>query len=132
MNAVNGIRTWWQIQTGEDDTPFDGDSSAFFVSLMFHMVLLIVLGFMPLTPNDSEVKLTFTAPLSEELEDELEVPEQFFFSDQPSEEIGANSLSGAQMAMSEAAIVAESSDIPTPDDLPWRTSPRSVSTTQLK
>lgn len=118
MNAVNGIRTWWQLQTGEDDTPFDGDSSAFFVSLMFHMVLLIVLGFLPLTPNENEVQLTFTAPLNEELEDELEVPEQFFFSEQPSEEIGANSLNGSQMAMSEAAIVAEMSDVPSPNDLP--------------
>jgi hypothetical protein len=103
------------MQTGEEDTPFDGDSSAFFASLTFHLVLLIVLGFLPLRGNENESQVTLTAPVYEDLEDELELPEQFFFSEQPTpDEIGANSEQGSQEALSEAPVVAEVSDVPTP------------------
>jgi hypothetical protein len=111
------LRTWWQVQTGEEDTPFDGDSSAFLVSLVFHMALLLALGLIPLVYRDTQVTLTITAP-TEELEiEDLQVHEEFAFSEQPSIDVGANSVGDVQMAMSLAQEISEISDVPSPIEM---------------
>src|SRR5207248_6909988 len=88
LNMIQGLRTWWQKRTGEDETPFDGDSPAFMVSLLTHLVLVIALGLVPLVVKNEQVNLTVTS-VTEEDKVELRVPEEFYFSDQPSEEVGA-------------------------------------------
>lgn len=117
MSLLNNLRTWWQVQTGEEDTPFDGDSSAFFVSLIFHCCLLICLGVVPLVFPDKQVSLTVTAPLEEIEEPELELPQEFAFADQPVAEIGANSVQGELAAMSLAQEISEISVVPSPSEL---------------
>jgi len=117
VKVISQLRTWWQHQTGEEDTPFDGDSSAFVTSLVVHLCLLVALGFVPLYLPEPQLMLTLTAPVEEELETELTLPEEFTFSDEVTEEIGANSFNGEQMAFSEAPIVADVSNVPTPTEL---------------
>jgi von Willebrand factor type A domain len=116
-NMIHGLRTWWQRQTGVDETPFDGDSPAFIVSLLTHLVLVVALGLTPLMTPDNQITLTVIA--SPEMEDmvELRVPEEFYFSNQPSEEVGANSVQGESMALSEAPLISEVSVIPSHQDL---------------
>ena len=112
MKMIQGLRTWWQKQTGEDETPFDGDSPAFIVSLLAHLVLVIALGLTPLIVSDNQVTLTVVSvPETEEIE-ELKVPEEFYFAEQPSQDVGANSVQGEAMALSEAPIISEVSVIP--------------------
>jgi len=41
---LGGIRRWWQRTTGEEDTPFDGDTPAWAVSLAFHILALLLLS----------------------------------------------------------------------------------------
>src|SRR4051812_3102392 len=116
VKIIQGLRTWWQKRTGEDETPFDGDSPAFMVSLLTHLVLVIALGLVPLVVKNEQVNLTVTS-VAEEDKVELRVPEEFYFSDQPSEEVGANSVQGEAMALSEAPIISEVSVIPSHADL---------------
>ena len=65
MDLIKNLQTWWQEKTGEEETPFDGDSSAFFASLLFHMLLLIILGLVPFVFENPNVSLTIAAPLKE-------------------------------------------------------------------
>lgn len=117
MTLINNLRTWWQVQTGEDDTPFDGDLTAFFASLIFHMALLICLGILPMLAKEPAISLVVTAPMEEIEEPEPEVVQDFAVSDQVAEEIGANSVAGEQMAMSLAPVIADVSAVPAPDDV---------------
>ena len=114
---IQGLRTWWQKQTGEDETPFDGDSPAFLVSLLTHLVLVVALGLTPLVVPTNELSLTVVSVPETEVVVELKVPEEFYFSDQPSEEVGANSVQGDAMALSEAPIISEVSAIPSHHDI---------------
>lgn len=114
---IQGLRTWWQKQTGEDETPFDGDSPAFIVSLLTHLALVVALGLTPLVVPQNQITLTVVSvPETEEVV-ELKVPEEFYFSEQPSEEVGANSVQGEAMALSEAPIISEVSAIPNHQDI---------------
>ncbi len=117
MSVVENMRTWWQMQTGEEETPFDGDSGAFIASLIFHCFLLLALGLIPLVLRDHQVTLTVSAPIDEVLEEELKVHEDFAVNDRPTENIGANSVGDFEMAMSLAAVVSDVSDVPSPIDL---------------
>lgn len=117
MPALDGLRHWWQKQTGEDQTPFDGDSGAFVASLVFHMLLLIALGLAPLVAHDSRVALTITTPVVDEEEPELEVPEEFAPSEFTADEIGANSVHGDMMALSMAPEVSDISEVVIPVDM---------------
>lgn len=112
MKLIQGLRHWWQNQTGEDETPFDGDSPAFFVSLIVHLVVLVALGLIPLVLSNNQVTLTITQVTEEEVEPEVKLPEEFFFSEQPAEQVGANSMAGDTVALSLASVVAEMSEVP--------------------
>ena len=111
MRAMDGLRQWWQRQTGEEETPLDGDSPAFIVSLLVHLVVLVTLGLVPLIIKSNQVTLVVqAAPEAKEVE--ITLPEEFYFSEQPAEEVGANSTSGEAMALSLAPVVSEISQIP--------------------
>src|SRR5687767_7811234 len=100
VSIFHGIRHWWQRRTGVDDSPLDGDTSAFGVSFVLHMLLLIILGLWPMiTPPEPAIVLVSSATLPEEVE-QFRVPEEFYFNLQPSLEVGANSISGQMMALS--------------------------------
>lgn len=119
MSLVRKLQQWWQTKTGEEETPFDGDSSAFFASLLFHMLLLIVLGLVPFVLNNPNVSLTIAAPLEEELEEpELMLPKELADSPLIAEDLGANSAGETGMAMSLAQIVSDVSVVPSPTELP--------------
>jgi len=109
VKLIEDLRSWWQLQTGDEDTPFDGDSTAFIASLIFHMCLLLTLGLVPLVFPDNQVSLTVDASPDEDLED---LQEEFAFSNRSAEDIATNSSSGFEMAMSMAAVVSDVSDIP--------------------
>jgi hypothetical protein len=107
-----GWREWWQRQTGEEETPLDGDSPAFVVSLLVHLGVVVTLGLVPLIIKSNQVTLTVSAPVPEEQDVELKLPEEFYFSEQPAEEVGANSVNGDAMALSLAPVISEVSQIP--------------------
>jgi len=108
VSLIAGLRTWWQKQTGEEETPFDGDAPAFFVSLVTHLVLMLVLAFVSANPDERPVMLTISMPpVEEEPIEEIDVPKQVVFSELPSERVGANSQNGEEVALSQAPTVSE-------------------------
>lgn len=116
MKLIQGLRRWWQERTGEEETPFDGDSPTFVVSLAFHLVLLVVLSLIMVPIKSNQISLVVTTPIVEEEKKELELPEEFYFSELPADEVGANSVNGTEMAFSEAPVVSEVSAVPSPNE----------------
>lgn len=112
------LQDWWRQQTLEDDSPVDNDSISFVSSFIVHLLLVLVLGFMPwaMPPEENVVVLTSTA--TDEVEPELlKTPQEVYFSNQISDQIGANSVDGDMMALSMAPEVSEISDLPVPLDV---------------
>ena len=116
MKMIAGLKSWWQRQTGEEETPFDGDSPAFIVSLLVHLGILLVLGFVPVLLEENQITLTISTTTPED-KVELTVPEEFYFSDAPAEEVGANSVNGEFAALSVAPTISEISAISSHTDL---------------
>ena len=52
---LSRIKRWWQLRTGQTDTPFDGESPYWIVSLLVHMAVLIFLAKM-LVPVEEKVE----------------------------------------------------------------------------
>lgn len=119
MSVVQGLRNWWQLQTGEDSTPFDGDSFAFLASLVVHVLVLLALGLAPLGVDPPATVLTIVAPaIEEDPIQELTLPDDFAISERQLPEIGASSEAGSAMALSAAEVIGEISDVPRPLDIP--------------
>lgn len=119
MKMIDTLRRWWQVQTGEEETPLDGDSPAFVFSLLVHMTVVIVMGMIPILTQDKTITLVVSATPDEKIEEklELDLPEQFYFNEQPADQVGANSQFGTAMAMSEAPVVSEVSVVPNPAEV---------------
>jgi hypothetical protein len=103
------LRRWWQDRTGEDETPFDGDTPAWIVSFGIHLGLLVILTLVWIFEKDAPVQLV----LSPTEEIEPEVVQEFHFAKDPLEEIGANSIAGTTTAMALAPNLSDVSDVPT-------------------
>jgi hypothetical protein len=118
VKLINQLRTWWQERTGEEETPFDGESPTFIVSLLVHLVMLVALAIWKVPVEDKGITLVIKTPILEEKKEELKLPEEFYFSELPAEQVGANSVNGTEMALSEAPVVSEVSAIPSPNEEP--------------
>lgn len=112
MTAIDGLRAWWQRRTGEEELPIDGDASAFLISLVVHLTLLVTLGLIPavIKPDRPTLHVSITPPEAKEVESAL--PEEFSFSSLPASQVGANSYLGEAMALSLAPVVADVADVP--------------------
>jgi hypothetical protein len=112
VKLAERLQSWWQQQTGEEETPFDGDATAFVTSLIFHLCLLVALGLIPLVFTSQQVALTITAPQEDLPEEELELPQEVHFSEQPAVQVGAASSSDVDVALSIAPVVSDFSEVP--------------------
>jgi hypothetical protein len=126
VKLIDRLRLWWQLHTGEEETPFDGDTPAWLVSMAFHFVLLVVVTFMPVLFERQDDRVQLAIMPDEEIE-EIEVPEEFYFNERPAEQIGANSVSGVEMAQALAQVIDEISDVPNPLDV----NPTEVATIEI-
>ena len=112
-SMLDRARLWWQIRTGEEDTPFDDDMYGWVISMSVHLAALVILGiFITLVKPEPHMLIELSTIDEEELEEEEKIIEEFAFSEEKVDEIGANSFSGVAMAMAEAPIEAELSEIP--------------------
>jgi hypothetical protein len=107
---IDGMRGWWQVQTGEEETPFDGDAPAWMISMIVHMVGLLLIAFVSIIPPEPELVLTIETPEEEEVE-ELELPEKFMYEEQPTDLIGAGSMGGVEMALAQAPELSDISEV---------------------
>ncbi|QGJ69755.1 VWFA domain-containing protein [Planctomycetales bacterium 10988] len=110
QRVVNRLRETWQYWTGEEETPFDGESSAWVVSLGVHLLILVGLAIFALVvPNDQ-----ITLEIVQQKEEDVEPPEDLltettFDMDNISEDIGSQSMAAAEAAQAAADILDEQS-----------------------
>ena len=114
MQIMEPLRLWWQKRTGEEETPFDGDAPAWVISMVVHVGLLVLLTAIGISITSDRTDLVLSTERIEEIE-ELQDLDEVFFSEQTTEQIGANSVSGEQAALAMAAVKSDISDVPTPE-----------------
>lgn len=93
----------------------DRDTKAFLISLGVHVALLVALAAFPIfeAVKDSPMLMLSAVPRMEEPE-EFRLVDEIAFSEEPTEEIGANSIGNSGMAAALAPTMAEISEVPTP------------------
>ena len=109
MGPIQHVRRWWQQQTGEEETPLDGDTPAWLVSLGVHVCVLLGMA-SAITPRPEPVvpALTILQPPETE-EPEFVEPETVAISEEVTESAGAESQNSTEAAQAVAALVAEES-----------------------
>ncbi len=110
MSLTRALRRRWQHLTGQQETPLDGDTPAWILSLVFHLVVIVLLSEilkLQFAPPVEPPVVVVTVPLEAE---EPQLAKEFFFSYEDQEEIGSDSELGETIADS-LAPVEEESDI---------------------
>ena len=113
---IQAIRHWWQKRTGQFDTPVDGEMPFWFVSLAFHLLLLVLLAKI-LMPKAVDEDIVLSAEnidveLSEEAEPEVQ------FEDVLTQEVGANSDASLEEAVAQAVEFSELNEEPPEIEFP--------------
>ncbi len=70
MRFVRQLKNWWKVQSGRDDTPLDGETPYWLLSLVFHVALLLALATLLVEYQKREriaVTLNPTVPEIEEM-----------------------------------------------------------------
>lgn len=108
--VVERLREKWQEWTGEEDTPFDGDMSAWTVSFLVHIGVVVALAVLVLVYPQQQITLVIETETEEEVEDELkDIEEVYFDMDDTSDDVGANSMAGEMAALAQAQVLSEES-----------------------
>lgn len=117
MTLFHRLQRWWQVQTEQDDALFDRDAPAFLVSLVFHLVLLLVLGLLTLAMPDHQITLVVAPPVEDLPIEDLQLPRDFSISDRLSLDVDTQAVGDFQMAQSMAEQVSKVPDIPSPIEI---------------
>lgn len=113
MSSFHRFRLWWQEYTGEEETPFDGDTPAWAVSLVLHVAVLLSMALigLPVAPaKPRPIAIVATEPVETEVL--LEPPQELTVSVEPQPEAGAQSDDALEMAQALAPTIAEESIVP--------------------
>lgn len=113
VSSLDRFRLWWQEYTGEEETPFDGDTPAWAVSLVLHVTVLLAMALigLPVAPaKPRPISIVATEPVETEVL--LDPPPEITVSVEPQPEVGAQSEDALEMAQSLAPTIAEESILP--------------------
>ena len=105
---LKALKRWWQIRTGEDETPFDGDAPAWVISFVVHVAVIV--GLTLIWVYRPEPSLVLTMPSEEDLVEPI--VQDFFYAKDAQADIGANSVNGVTMAQALAPKYSDISDVP--------------------
>jgi hypothetical protein len=112
MAMLENARRWWQEYTGEDETPLDGDTPAWVVSLGIHVAVLLTLAVAGLSVVPGSPKpITFIETPADEPDVLLDLPVEVVVVDEQPES-GASSEHAVEVAQSLAPVIAEESVVP--------------------
>ena len=120
MKLVESLRSWWQVQTGDVTTPFDGDSAAFLGSFLVHLAILLALGFAPIVIDQEKPQVgdyrsgagTNRSNRSRRLPKSLPSRPAARRTSEPTAKAGTHT------AMSSAEVLDPISDVPHPAEIP--------------
>lgn len=109
MGPVEQARRWWQQYSGEEETPLDGDTPAWAVSLVIHVAVLLALALAALQPPPRSVPaITIVqAPIEEQVV--FEPVTEFEVADVPVDDAGAQS---AQSTVAAEALATTQAEVP--------------------
>jgi hypothetical protein len=107
MSFVESARRWWQEYTGEEETPLDGDTPAWAVSLVLHVAVLLSMALVGLQKVETTQKtITIVAPTQVVEEDVLLAPEMTVSPEQESD-AAASAADTVDVATAVAPVVAD-------------------------
>ena len=110
------LRRWLQVKTGRVETPIDGDAPFWVVSVGFHLILLVLLAKIIITPDEPRnLKLVVDAS---EMIDLVELPPEVAFDEETMEELGAKDDDAFELANAEAPEVAIENEVSEDFDVP--------------
>jgi hypothetical protein len=111
MSAIAWAKRWWQQSTGEEETPLDGDTPAWILSLLINLAVLLVMAFLVVpTPPRPAASIVIQQPAAED--DLFLEPQDLAVSIEPEANVGAASDDSLDVAESLAAVMAEEQTIP--------------------
>jgi len=111
MTAITWAKTWWQRYTGEEETPLDGDTPAWILSLIVNVGVLLLMAFIAVPPAPRPVASIVIQQSAVEDDVFLE-PQELAVSIETETNVGASSENSLDAAQSLAAVVAEEQNIP--------------------
>lgn len=109
MSIRHRIRNWWQVQTGRDDTPVDGDTPFWVLSFVFHLALLVILAIIFVAPRE-KTRVSMVVPDVADVSVDEIVPE-FDFNFEQNEEIGSDDEAGLEQAMAMAPTIDDEIEV---------------------
>ena len=109
MSPLEQARRWWQQYTGEEETPLDGDTPAWAISLLIHVVVLLSLALAVLQPppRTAPAITIVQTPIEEQVV--LEPATEFDIADLPVDDAGAQSDDSTEVA---EAVAPTAADVP--------------------
>ena len=113
MSSLDQVRRWWQEYTGEEETPLDGDTPAWAVSLVIHVAALLSMALVGLPEPPAKprpIAIVVTEPVETDVL--VEPPHELTVSVEPQPDAGAESDDALEMAQSLAPVIAEESVVP--------------------
>jgi len=111
VNPIDALKHKWQEWTGEEETPLDGDTPAWIISVAVHLAVLVTLAVIFQQQKSNQVSLVISAldePTDVELQD---VSQEFSFSPDRQVDMGASSLAGVDAALAVAPNFSEQSNL---------------------
>ena len=115
---LNNFKRWWQVQTGKQKTPIDDEIPFWILSLLFHLVLFAILSKKVIVPIlDGEVEVAVEQVIDVE---ELDVAPEVQFAQEITEDLGANSDQGAELALAQADMFSDVPEVEQTSDLELR------------
>ncbi|MFM9025220.1 MAG: vWA domain-containing protein [Planctomycetaceae bacterium] len=115
MSSLERARLWWQRTTGEEETPLDGDTPAWAVSMLVHVVVLVALASLmvpPEQPAAQPIAILHTPDDPAEPDAEPFTPPEEVVVTPDEDEAGAQSAAGEAVAASVAPLVADTPQVP--------------------
>ncbi len=113
VNVLSRIRQWWSSHERVDDSPWDGDTPAWLLSLLVHLGILVCLTLVVIARPEPPRFVSMLASTVDSV-DPLTTSEEFAYSEVPQDEIGA---AAAGQAQANFALAPTLSLEPTPADL---------------
>ncbi len=116
--AVPDIDDLESEDVDEDETQpwLDRDVKGFIISFCVHAIFIVLLATAPIAIQPDLLSVVIRSEPLPEAQTDFEVAEDIAFSEAPSEEVGSNSVGDtASMALSSAPVLADISEIPTPE-----------------
>lgn len=90
---------------------FDRRQQSFFISFFVHLGIVLSLSIVPIVVSSDTLAVLIQSSFPEPVEPELTLVEDITYSDTISDNVGSNSVAGTGMALSQASVVADVSEV---------------------